>query len=106
MEIQDCCLECGSEAFSKVNNSGFGETVLCESCKTMFKVKKAVPKMAVYCYLMVVIVVVAIIVSNTFGVFIQDLTVIVAVVFWVFSSVFFLLFVYKEKRRLVRLVNV
>ena len=106
MEIQDCCLECGSEAFSKVNNSGFGETVLCESCKTMFTVKKAVPKIAVYCYLMVVIAVAAIIVSNALGVFTQDLMVIVAVVFWAFSSVFFLLSIYKEKGRLVRVVNV
>jgi hypothetical protein len=104
MEINETCSECGAEAFSIVRNTGFGSSVKCESCGTLFKLERVKNRAEIWYYALALFVVLVSILggfleSPPFSLFV--------ICMWValgFFIIVFLLSTFKTKRKLMKLV--
>lgn len=104
MEINETCSECGAEAFSIVRNTGFGSSVKCEACGTLFKIERVRERAEIWYYALALFVVLV----SIFGGFLESAPFSLFVIFmWVvlaFFTVVFLLSTFKAKRKLIKLV--
>ncbi len=105
METNEKCNECGAEAFSIINNSGFGNTLKCEGCGTLFKLEKIKHPSEKWFYLFILIVVAASILGGFIGSAFFSL---IIICLWVALGIFtivFLLATLKVKAKLVKLAK-
>jgi hypothetical protein len=105
METNEKCNECGSEAFSIINNSGFGNTLKCEACGTLYKIDKIKNPNEKWFYLFILFVIGASVLGNFRGSAFFSL---IIICLWVALGIFtvvFLLANFKEKTKLVKLAK-
>ncbi|HEY0894690.1 MAG TPA: hypothetical protein VGE32_16630 [Cellvibrio sp.] len=105
MEANEKCSECGAEAFSIINNSGFGNTHKCEGCGTLFKLEKIKNPIEKWFFLFILIVVATSILGRFIGSAFFSL---IVICLWVALGIFtvvFLLATLKVKTKLVKLAK-
>ena len=103
MEINETCSECGAEAFSIVKNSGFGNSVKCEACGTLFRLKRVKERVEIWYYAFVLLVVTVSVLGGFLESALFSLFVICMWMALCFFTIVFLLSTFKNKRKLIKL---